>query len=190
MFTKQKKEHEEQQKIVQHLTRLVENTQNTQQNAQESMKKIETVSLRIEHIMEDLREKEGLSQEKYEKVQKVGDEFEKRLRSFDLLLGKIENKVFSKLNENISNQLDMFRREIKDFSNTKERVQEMTQIMGELKKEAAKVSDVTTKIKQNDYELNKYAKALEKTDREKLRLMKENEKLQKLIGALRRKMRD
>ena len=128
-------------------------------------------------------------EEQVQKFKTLGDKLKSTIESFKLLENVASKKLMEEMQVSIEN-------EIKNLSHTSNKYKELEEKLSATQKRLVKIEDqldrfleLAGKIKESDFELSRYANELRRNDKEKLELMRENEKLKTLIARERRGIR-
>ena len=128
-------------------------------------------------------------EEQLHSIEKVKTEFEKSVRRFIELQRHVESFIYDELSDAIKNSIGKLGSDVDRYSDVKKEIERTVSQIASLNAEIGKLKAIAGEIKQADFELGKYARELEKTDGEKLRLMREVDTLQRLVSKLRRGQR-
>ena len=137
----------------------------------------------------NLKIKENNEECAYE-LSKDSKELRSAVDDFKVMKSRMQNKVFDEISRSFKSKLDdeieKIRRDMNDFALAKENVE---RVLGEVSKLSMKIEEfnaVAQNIKQEDFELSKFANKIFAEDKNKLELMKRIDNLEKLIAKQRR----
>ncbi len=165
---------------------------------QEQQKQISTLQeeLKITKQSHQQLEKEviamlGLVQQTSSSTQYLQQSLEEAMTDLKLVSSTIQNTLVSR----ISDDLSLLRKTIEEKLGGSEQLKKeveattlaITKELQALRADIVKLASISSSIKKEDFELNKVAQHLLKEDKEKLRLMNEVDRLQRLVGSMRRK---
>ena len=102
------------------------------------------------------------------------------------LNNKVREAVIDKFSKEIMTYAERVKSDVKQHNELRETVNKMLEDINQTRAEVEKLQNIGKNIKQSDFELAKYAKTLTQNDKEKLRLMEENNRLKKLVGQARK----
>jgi len=138
---------------------------------------------------EEKQEASNKIEKEVTKISETNEVLERAIRSFKDLQHRIQLHSFEKINEGIQRSVETLKKDTEKYSDAKLELQEVIERMNDLKNEIIKFTTISRKISETDYDLTKFTNKVNEQDKEKLRLMKEVDSLQRLVGSLRRKMR-
>lgn len=125
------------------------------------------------------------------KINETNEEFQKDLTDFKLIKGNIQGELIRKLTEEfrkeILTQVEKFREDAKSYNDLKQHVNTIAARTSSLTEEIRKFTEISKNIKSEDFRLNNVAKQISDADKEKLRLMKHVDMLERLLSKERRK---
>ena len=108
-----------------------------------------------------------------------------------ILKPKLEKELVGKFEKTLQEHLNTATKELKIEVEEHKKAQDIlskTQVEQEkLLKELTKLSQITSNLKAEDFELSKHAKELHLKDQEKLRLMKRVDDLEKMLAKMKRR---
>ena len=119
-------------------------------------------------------------------VQQARADVEKSTRSFSEVQKKIERTVHDQLSTAIGESIQRLKLEAENYNALKSEFVKAGSSVQKLTEEIGKFTSISSQIKEADFELAKHAKVLNAADTEKVRLMKEVDDLQRLVGKMRR----
>lgn len=118
-------------------------------------------------------------------------DFEKAATDIALIRPTLEKKIIenfsSTIEQELANATNKIHAQAAGFNATKEVFKEHANISAEALKEVEKLNRVIKSINAADFELEMHAKRLETNDKEKLRLMAEVDKLERMLAKMKRK---
>jgi hypothetical protein len=117
------------------------------------------------------------------------EQVEKSTRSFSDVQRKIENVVHDQLGTAINASVENLKLDAGKYDAVKRDIDMILLKMKQLNEEIVKFQGISKQIKQGDFELLKFARELEKTDNDRVRLLKQVDDLQRLVARMRRSQR-
>jgi chromosome segregation ATPase len=133
----------------------------------------------IDHLSKELVE-----------IRETKNAINKEVYDFKLLRSDIQKKIINEFSSEIKKDLDSMFNQLKtdvdSFNKLKQKVLASKSILDESLEEIKKLNAISSRIKESDFELSKYARHLMENDREKLELMKKIDSLERLIAKMRR----
>jgi len=121
-----------------------------------------------------------------ELLKDLSDQLRRRVVSFKLLEDKASKKLFEDANAQINEKLQSLFYTTREYKKLEESLGQINNKIMQMSKEIDKFNDIANKIKASDFELANYAREVTKMDHEKLRLIRENENLKRIISKERR----
>jgi len=116
---------------------------------------------------------------------------EKEVYDFKLLKSQLQNNLLKKFEEELEKELQVntskIQEDLKDFESMHEKVSALVSKTDSVSGEIDKFTEISSKIKKGDFDLSKFARDLEKSDGEKLMLMKKIDTLERLLAKMRRR---
>ncbi|MDP2750433.1 MAG: hypothetical protein Q8O89_06385 [Nanoarchaeota archaeon] len=132
-----------------------------------------------------------------ENIKSSRKDFEESVEKFSIMQMKLYNKIVDNIKEDINKslipevkKLQLISVDIKRYEELKEKIASFEKDIAMLKANLDKVNTIASGIKKEDFELTKFANKIFEADKEKIRLMKDNEALQKLISIERRRSKN
>lgn len=123
-------------------------------------------------------------------VRTTNENFKQELYDFKMIKADVKSRLVADVVEEVRSELgkemSKLNTDVKGFNDLKN---ELSVLVGKFKSvedELTKFKAVAAEIKTADFELGKYARELEKNDREKVALMREVERMQHLLAKERR----
>jgi len=177
-------------KIESRLTRIEEKIEIGNNNlnlfTNDTKKEIKTLSEKIDCINHEFY---GLN-EKYkaqiEDTKELNNTLRKRIDSFRILEDTAQKRLFSETKSEIREKLDSLMHTTKEYRKLENGLKNIGENIIILSSEIEKFKNISSQIKKEDFNLAKFAREVVKEDAEKLRLIRENEKLKMLISKERR----
>ena len=161
--------------------------------ANEQDKNTSQINKNIEAVLEKLKQLEDkqsfMSKRFNEEVSifsELNNNIKKRIEGFKMMENRAETLIADKAREEIASKLDSLSLLGKKYKQVEHDLDESSKNVKEMTAQMKKFVDIGKDIKSADFELANYAKRLTATDSEKLRLIRENETLKKLISKERR----
>ncbi|MFT4303365.1 MAG: hypothetical protein ACMXYG_02285 [Candidatus Woesearchaeota archaeon] len=153
---------------------------------QESIK-----SLNDKNILLD--EKIKLQDELNNKINKTSIEFEKELNEFKTMRTRLQTTIANQVSNDIKKELNVYimnvKHHVESLNNTCQEIKQISSNTGKVVQSIDYLNQISKSIKKEDFELSKYAKELEKNDREKLELLRRIDSLERLLSKLRKQGR-
>lgn len=132
------------------------------------------------------------SKETIESTKELQQNVEESISSIKVISSTIQNNLTTKISEDLAKLSSEVQEKLGGSVKVKAEVEltaaKITEELTTLKTEISKLSTISSKINAKDFELTQVAKHLIKEDTEKLRLMNEVDKLQRMVGGMRRRM--
>ncbi|MDP7141167.1 MAG: hypothetical protein QF362_03755 [Candidatus Woesearchaeota archaeon] len=125
--------------------------------------------------------------ESSETIEELKEKFENEISDFRLIKNQLPEKIFDQLKEELEPHIESLRTNVKTFNELKSELTKTSEEVNDLNSELTKFINISNNIKAEDFELAKHTKTLEKNDKEKLELVRENEQLKTLIARERRR---
>jgi chromosome segregation ATPase len=123
-------------------------------------------------------------------VKDLRKDFEEEIHEFRLLKGQIQNKILEnfekELQKELRFQIENLKKDYTDYEELKKKMDNVVNKMDNLGGEIDKFVNISNKIKERDFEMEKFAKQLLEMDKEKLNLMRKIDTLERLIARMRR----
>ena len=119
-------------------------------------------------------------------IAKAREDAEKSTRSFEDVQKKIEVMLQEQLGIAIRESVEKLKLDSGQYAQVKREIEQISVRMNELSEQILKFVRIAEEIKHADFQLGKYAAELEKTDHDKVKLMKEVDDLQRLVARMRR----
>jgi len=123
-------------------------------------------------------------------IKKVREDFEKEMYRFKGLKEKTQKSIMDKFEEELQKelklQMDSLKKDYGSYEEVKKGLGEVTMRLGSLNEEMVKFTNISSSIKEKDFEMEKFAKQLLEMDQEKLNLIKKIDTLERLISRMRR----
>lgn len=123
------------------------------------------------------------------KFKRLNENLKKRVDSLRILENWLRENFIKEVKSEMSNKMDFLDQTTADYNKFRDSLLNTKSKLMKIEEEIAKFLHISNSIKQADFELSKYAREIEKEDREKLRLMRENENLKHIISKERRSRR-
>jgi len=124
--------------------------------------------------------------EETQKIQELNENFEKSLGSFKVLQNTASKKLLEETNTEIKTQLNSLMKTANNYRQIETNLLDTKGILESLNVEINKFNMISKDIKKTDFQLANYVDKVTEIDKEKLRLMQENDRLKKLISKERR----
>ncbi|MDA1197161.1 MAG: hypothetical protein O2779_04310 [Nanoarchaeota archaeon] len=121
------------------------------------------------------------------------EDFKKEVYDFKLLKSQLQTKIMKKFEEELDKELQLQMDKVKHDAETYNKMNNQLAVLvtqtGSLGSELDKFRVISKSIKNEDFQLESYAKLLERGDKEKLELMRKIDTLERLCSKLRRDKR-
>ncbi len=157
-----------------------------QQQFMESLKEVKDNLLSLRDFKQDYVKKFS---EDLKGVKVLEKEFQKALRSFHQNHKQLYDSVYKRLHNEVSEKTYPLKEAVEKLTGLDPEARKIKDMLSTTKDEMAKLNEISSRIKKEDFELKHYAKELLKMDSEKLKLMKKIESLKKIIAYERRNRR-
>ncbi len=119
-------------------------------------------------------------------ITKAREDVEKSTRAFGDVQRKVESMLQEQLGSIIRESVEKLKLDAGQYAQVKREIEQISVRLNELSEQMLKFRKIAEEIKSADFQLNKYAAELEKSDNEKVKLMKEVDDLQRLVARMRR----
>ena len=121
------------------------------------------------------------------------ESLKKEVYDFRLLKAQMQKNIMEKFEEELSNELKIYSEKLKndlnEYNKLKEQMNSMIMQIKSVSGEISKFKEISTNIKKEDFELNKFQNQVLEADKEKLELMRKIDTLERLISKIRRQGR-
>jgi uncharacterized coiled-coil DUF342 family protein len=137
-------------------------------------------------------QKEFLSnfRENLDIIRESKESLRKEIYDFRLLKAKTQRDLLDKFESELSKELtvysDKLKNDLQEYNNLKKETSTIITRVKDLSLEIQKFTEISSMIKKEDFELNKFCAKVEQGDAEKLQLMKKIDTLERLISRMRR----
>ena len=125
-----------------------------------------------------------------EMLKKLNQDMKTETYDFKLVKANIKSKlvpdVLESFRDELRTQIKKLDTDNKSYNDVKDNLKRIVEQLGVVEGEIGKFKKISQCVQETDFNLNKYAKELENTDKEKLALMHKVDKLQMLIAKERR----
>ncbi len=151
---------------------------------------IEALNTELNDIKKNQREFLNTFKEDLEVIKSIRKDFQEEMYEFKLLKGQMQKNIIEKFEEELRKELNIKIDELKKdnevYENLKKGIGEANNKLNNLSEEINKFVVISSRIKEKDFEMEKFAKELLELDSEKLQLMKKIDTLERLIAKMRR----
>jgi len=121
-----------------------------------------------------------------EKIVELKKSFETELNSFVFLKDKIKKELIENFKDNIKKEFNSLNEEsIKHFELKKD-INESANLLKNFNNNVIKLNNISNSIKEADFELSKHFANMENTNRDKVELMKEVDRLRGILAKYKR----
>lgn len=124
-------------------------------------------------------------------VTQTRQRLEREIDDFKIMKSKLQQSLFEELSAEYRKELmvaiERLKTDVASFNELKSEIATIAGRTMKLSGEIEKLTLISSRIKREDFELSQYARKLMETDREKLRLMKQVDALERLISHERRR---
>ena len=149
-------------------------------------------------IQQELRNittmQQGIVKQLYENLTLLDETrftLEKEVDDFKIVKSKLQKTVLEQLSQEfrkeLQQEIDRLRTDVDSFNHLKHEVMAVAVRTTKLAGEIDKLAEISGKLKKEDFELSKFAQKLMQYDREKLRLMRQVDMLERLVSQERRR---
>lgn len=125
-----------------------------------------------------------------ESFNQADSEVRAEITDLKLFLSKAKKDLVNDLNAEFSREMkeatNSIYNDLESFRELKTKAEGLKNDFGEIKCEIIKFLEIASKIKQSDFQLERYAKLLEEGDKEKLDLMRKIDTMERLVAKQRR----
>ncbi len=154
----------------------------------------------IAKLLKEVKQNGKLQTELLAKMQEATEflaiaknDFEKAATDIALIRPTLEKKMLenfsSEIKQELANTTNNIQAQVAGFTATKNVFKEYARLSTETSREVEKLLNITKSINSADFELEMHAKRLETNDKEKLRLMKRVDELERLLARMKREKR-
>lgn len=186
MFGNKKLLEEANQKISEGLAGI----NSTQQSLQELQQQMQAFQEEFQKIREQHKSYAHEFLQHLITIRSTRERFEEELRDIKNIKKAIElnllNEVKSSLHEQFSEALRRLNMHISNYHDLDAKSSSMKQQLSSLETEIRKFTSISSKLKEKDFEMEKFAKQLLELDNEKLSLLRKVDTLERLIAQQRR----
>lgn len=123
------------------------------------------------------------------RISEHNDQLQKRITSFKILHDRASQKLLEDMNLELKSHLDVLYQTKSKYAEQEKIVNNnlvfLNQRLDSIGSELDKFQQIAKEIKTADFELSNFARKVTAEDAEKLRLMRENEKLKMLVARIR-----
>ena len=123
-------------------------------------------------------------------IKEMKENLRKEIHEFSLLKSQLQNKLITKFEEELKNELkvcsESLKLDMQNYNEIKEKTNSMLARLARLGEEMAKLAEISKTLKKEDFEMTKFAKQLLEMDNEKLELMRKIDTLERLVAKMRR----
>ena len=119
-------------------------------------------------------------------IKQAREDVEKSSRSFTETQKKIDRMIQEQLSTAIAESIQKLKLDADHYTNIKKDISLIAPHLQKLVDEISKLTAISSQIKQSDFQLVKYARELKNSDDERVKLMKQVDELQRLVGKMRR----
>jgi len=113
-------------------------------------------------------------------------ELSKELYEFKLFKKELRKEIMKKVETELSQTKNIMKNEVQGFNDAKKKIDLKFKSVDQLDSEIKKLVDITKNLKACDFELAKYKKETEKSEKEKSDLLRKIDSLQRLVARRRR----
>ena len=168
---------------VSELSKNIEELKDLHKNHSE---KIELLSQHFENMNKTNSDFNKTIKEELGKISEIKKSFETELNSFIFLKDKIKKELIENFKENIKKEFNTLNEEsIKHFELKKD-INESANLLKNFNNNINKLNTISNSIKEADFELVKHFKNVENTNRDKVELMKEVDRLRGILAKYKR----
>lgn len=118
------------------------------------------------------------------------EDFKRELYEFNLFKVETQKKILEKYDKELERELlhhlDTLQGDARQYNDIRIKIASIMKNIDELSQEAAKLTGVSKKINEGDFELAKFANVLRQNDRERLSLLEKIDRLERLVAKSRR----
>lgn len=176
------------------IDKLNSNIQNNIKVVNELTKEIsglrENFSVIKEQINKDSGEMVDSLKEKIDTISNLKSDFEQEITNFKIFLSNQKKGMLEDLTkefrDEMLNHMNNLKGDISSYNELKQQVSAVLSQTTTLTEEIQKLKEISRNIRKEDFELSKFVDKVTEMDKEKLRLMKEIDTLQRLIAKSRR----
>tara|TARA_Y100000310_G_C20690549_1_gene821907 strand:- start:1534 stop:2103 length:570 start_codon:yes stop_codon:yes gene_type:complete len=126
-------------------------------------------------------------------ISEAKEDFEREVYDFKLLKSQLQGKIMKKFEEELDKELQLQMDQVKHDAETYDKMNNQLSTLvtqtASLGGELETFREISKSIKKEDFQLESYAKLLERGDREKLELMRKIDTLERLCAKMRRDRR-
>ena len=123
-------------------------------------------------------------------IKRVREDFEKEMYRFKGLKEKTQKSIMDKFEEELQKelklQMESLKKDYGSYEEVKKGLNDVAIKLGSLNEDIIKFTNISSSIKEKDFEMEKFAKQLLERDQEKLNLIRKIDTLEKLVARMRR----
>ena len=123
-------------------------------------------------------------------IKQTKEDFEKEFYDFKLLKSDTQKNILKKFDEELQKELvthsEKLKKDADEYVKLKDQVATLVKSTSIVNDEVAKFKAISQSIKEEDFELTKFANQLLELDKEKLELMRKIDALERLVAKMRR----
>tara|TARA_Y100000310_G_scaffold216625_1_gene217701 strand:+ start:1553 stop:2128 length:576 start_codon:yes stop_codon:yes gene_type:complete len=173
------------------ITKDIESNKETIDSLTSSITQLKSESLELKEKLSGAVENQNVLISNFKResaaIEELKEKLENDISDFRLIKNQMPEKIFEQLKEELEPHIEGLRSNVKTFNELKSELSKSSEQVDELNSELSKFVKISKNIKAEDFELVKHARMLEKNDKEKLELVRENERLKTLIARERRR---
>lgn len=124
---------------------------------------------------------------KYDEITKLSKSLNSQVDEFKISRNNMASKIIVELSSQFNDQVKKMKIDLNNYNVLKQSITELFSKTDDMKSNIDKFNLVMKEVKKVDFTLDKYAKNLHNNDREKLKLMKEVDNLQRIVASQRRR---
>jgi hypothetical protein len=126
-------------------------------------------------------------------ISTIKEKFKEELFNFKLLKNQTQKEIMEKFSEEIEKEIEQRKEDIKidsgNYKEIKESIEGFAMGLASARAEIAKWTEISGKIKAEDFELTKFTNKIKSIEDEKLELMQKVDSLERLLSKMRRNQR-
>lgn|SRR3989344_4796565 len=172
--------------IKEDVGKLIQRVEELKDLHKEHSEKISQLSLHFGSMNKSNSEFSKTIKDEIEKISEIKKSFETELNSFVFLKEKIKKELIENFKENIKKEFNSLNEEsIKHFELKKD-INESANLLKNFNNNITKLNTISNSIKEADFELAKHFENIENTNRDKVELMKEVDRLRGILAKYKR----
>ena len=159
---------------------------NTNAKLDENSNTIKEIYSSISELKEDNAESAEKIRSELEEINTLKAEFETALRRLGSTSRNIEDNIAAEVKEIAEKEIEAIKTSSKRFKNVEEELANLLARINNLQLELSKFVSISQQIKLVDFTLEKHYEDMNKSEKERIQLINENERLKSLMARMKR----